>query len=410
MFIVREHLVRGLAAASLLLLVSCGSESTAPVTPGAAGNVIVSGRGVRTIWSTISQVNGLGGYLIGDMTVTSDGYLHTIYSYGLGSVNGAPGSFTNSRNKINIASGDTISTAGFPSTLRAVNVGTYTVGCTTFGLVPYTDVLAYSTLFSVEGTPNFASIPFGTAGGGFSKVYGSRDVACFSNYVNPFDGLPYVIAEVSNKGVTPTLGAKVIGSTTLTASVELTTAGVPLTFVIGRNDSVSVYNHATATRLASARVPMIAQYIPANVLPSYRPSVFMVTKRNRAGTKVAGLIYNASAKVCSTFVYDIASNTFTIKVQNVALDTNLFLTGNETFDDEGNVYYASRFSPTQINRITPSGGDEVYRANFIDGATSGQVAFLKHVDTRLFAAIVVPGSSQFSDIRGKGKLVFTVVE
>ncbi len=387
----------------------CASEPTVPQTSAVGGDIIVSGRGVRRIWSSQSETLGLGGFLMNDMALTSDGYLHMIYGYSRSGVNGSPATNASYRRKINISSGDTVATEGIPTALRTASLGVITVGCSSFGLVPYTDVLVYKTNRGIEGTPNWTTMPFFFSDG-FSKAYASREASCVSNYVNPFDGFPYVIANLSINGVSQPNATKRIGNTTLTASVELSPAGVPLTFVMGQDDSLSVYNYATATRLSSVRIPMVAQYIPAGVLPSYRPDVYMVTKRNRAGTKVSGLIHNATARVCSSFVYDIASNTLTVKVQNAALNTNLFLTSTETFDDDGNVYYVSRFSATQINRITPAGGDQVYRSGFINGATSGSVAYLKHIDNRLFAAIVTPGSGQFSDDRGRGTLVITAVE
>ncbi len=389
-------------------LLGCSSDAAAPVAPSASDEFFVSGRGLRKIWGMESNNVGLGGYLVPDLTVTSDGYLHTVFSYGLGGVNGAPATYTNYRKKISITSGDTVATSGIPTALATSNLGVYTVGCGSRSLVPYTDVLAYLNGVSIAGTPNWQPVPYSFSGDGFSAVYASREAACFSTY--PSSGPMRLIAFYSVNGAAQPAGDKLIGATSVGAALELSPAGIPLAFVIGKNDSLSVYNYGTGAVLASVRLPMISQYIAANSLPNYRPDVFISTKRNRAGTKIIGLIYNGSARVCSTFIYDITTNTFTVKVQNIRLDTSALLGPNVTFDDEGNVYYFTGGTQTQINRITPTGGDAIFKSGFIGGPRSGVLISLKHVDDKLFAVIQSPGNSQYSDGRGRGKLLITIAE
>lgn len=402
---------RALLIMSAVFAAACGKDGNPPTGGTAiADDFFVSGKGLRKIWGMESVGSGLGGFLVNDLSLTADGYLHTIFSYGVGGVNGSPAQYANYRIKISVPNGDTAATPGIPSALRSVVLGTITVGCQSFSLVPYTDVLAYAGGNVIAGTPNWQSVPMPPTGG-FSAVYASRDAACFSTY--PSSGPMRIIASYSVGGIASPAGEKLIGDNSVAASLELTPAGVPLTFVIGRNDSLSVYNYSTGARLSSVRVPMISQYIPAGVVPGYRPDVYIVTKRNRAGTKIIGLINNGTvrAHVCSTFIYDIALNTLTVRVLAAPLENvNLFLGPNVTFDDEGNVYYFTGGSQTQINRITPTGGDVVYRSGFIGGARAGQLLALKHIDDKLFAVIGSPGSSGFSDSRGKGRLLFTVAE
>ena len=403
--------LRALLLLSTVFGAACGTDSSAPTTGGTGtGEFFVSGKGLRKIWGTESVGSGLGGYQLNDLSLTADGYLHTIFSYGVGGVNGSLATYTSYRQKISVATGDTVATPGIPAALRSVVLGTLTIGCQSFLLVPYTDVLAYVSGGVIAGTPNWQSVPL-PASGGLSAVYANRDAVCFSTY--PSSGPMRIIASVSVGGTAPPAGDKLIGDNSVAAAVELSSAGVPLTFVIGRNDSLSVYNYTSGARLASIRVPMISQYIPAGVLPNYRPDVYIATKRNRAGTKIIGLINNGTvrARVASTFIYDVAANSLTVKVLAAPLENvTLFLGPNVTFDDEGNVYYFTGGSQTQINRITPTGGDVVYRTGFIGGSRAGQLLALKHIDDRLFAVIGSPGSSGFSDSRGKGKLLIAVAE
>jgi hypothetical protein len=395
-------------AVCIVNTVGCGSDSTAPVTPAIGSDFFVSGRGVRKIWGMETTQRGLGGFLLQDMTVTGDGFVHTVFSYGVGGVNGSSASYNNFRKKINIATGDTVATAGFPPSLTSAVIGTFTAGGGRYSLVPYTDVFAYFDNGKISGTPAWPSVPFPTDYL-FSKVYGvNRDAAFLSTVLNTADGVTRLIGQLTLNGVVQPITEKTLGPTTLNASVEFSLAGVPLTFVIGRNDSLSVYNFSSGAQLGGVRLPMIAQYIPAGVLPSYRPAVWMSTKRNRAGTKVIGMIYNRSANVCSTFIYDIATNAFTIKLVNARLDTNLYLAATETFDDEGNVYYVNRGSTNIVRSISPTGGDVVYRTGFLTGR--GQVIAVRHVDNRLLMALERGGVSGFSDSRGVGKLLIAVAE
>ena len=403
---------RTLLTISTVFVVACGTDATSPA-PGntaIADDFFVSGKGLRKLWSTESARAGLGGFQLNDLSLTADGYLHTIFSYGVLGVNGAPAQYVNYRKKISVTSGDTVATSGIPAKLRSVVLGTLTVGCASFSLVPYTDVLAYVGNRVLAGTPNWQPVPL-PPNDAFSTVYANRDAACFSTY--PSIGPMRIIAGFSVGGTAQPAGDKLIGDYTVGAAVELSPSGVPLTFVIGRNDTLSVYNYTSGVRLTSVRVPMISQYIPAGVLPNYRPDVYIATKRNRAGTKIIGLINNGTvrAHVCSTFIYDIASNTLTVKVLAAPLENvNLFLGPNVTFDDEGNVYYFTGSSQTQINRITPTGGDAVYRTGFIGGFRAGQLLAIKHIDDRLFAVINSPGNNIYSDSRGRGKLLITVAE
>jgi hypothetical protein len=390
-------------AIAMVSVVSCSKDATAPTPSAVSADFLVSGKGLRRFYATEFPNAGGGQHYVSDVTLSTDGYVHAIYAYGTGGVNGVPGTFTNFRTKVSVANGDTVA-AAIPAPLRNANLGNATIGCAGFGLVPYTDVIVYANAGVIDGTPNWQS----TADpGGISKVYAGRNAACSSTYFNVLDTLMHVAARFTMNGALQPQGDKVLTPRTLTASVELSPAGVPLTFVMDKYDTLSVLNYSTGARLASVSLPMILRYIPANFPANYRPDVYMVTKVNRAGTSVSGIVNNVQGKVFSTFVYDIASSRLTVRNQNVTWNTPLYLSGLETFDDDGNVYYVSRNNTTVINRVTPAGGDQVYRTGF---TSAGGVGFLKHVDNKLIVVLTAPGDTRFSDSRGRGRMYITVAE
>jgi hypothetical protein len=393
-----KHLVFRFCLAFLTLSsASCSKDATAPTPTAASADFLVSGKGLRRFYATEFPNAGGGQHYIGDVTLSTDGYVHAIFAYGAGTT------FTSYRTKVSVANGDTILTP-IPALLRNANLSTATIGCAGFGLVPYTDVLVYSNAGVIDGTPNWPS----TADpGGISKVYVGRNAACSSTYFNVLDTLMHVAARFTINGALQPQGDKVLTPRTLTASVEVSPTGVPLTFVMDKYDSLFVLNYSTGARLASASLPMILRYIPSNFPANYRPDVYMITKVNRVGTSVSGVINNVQGKVFSTFVYDIASNRLTVRIQNVTWNTPLYLSGFETFDDDGNVYYVSRNNTTVINRVTPAGGDQVFRAGF---TSAGGVGFLKHVDNKLIVVLTAPGDTRFSDSRGRGRMYITVAE
>lgn len=382
----------------------CGKDTTGSSTSVSGNEFFISGKGLRRIWTTEAAVVGLGEYQMTDLALTSDGYLHTVYSYLKALPNGAPSFATSYRSKINVATGDTVATTGIPAAYRAFDLGVFTVPCRGFGVVPYTDVFAYGSSAGIEGTPNFQTVPAPLTG--FAAIYPDRSYACVTTE-DGFDGLR-TLATYTYRGISQPTGSKLLTARTLTASMELSTSGAALTFVMDARDSLFVINYASGTRLAGIRLPMISEYVPANVLPNYRPQVFMVTKRNRAGTRVIGLIHNATGRAVSTFVYDIASNTLEAKVQNARFaDIWLYLGPTVTFDDVGNVYYSASSTRQQINRITPTGGDVIYRSGFV---AAGGVIALKHIDDKLFAVIGATGDARYRDERAKGRMMITVAE
>lgn len=395
-----------------LVLLACGKDSTGTGPSATTTDYFVRGKGMRPIWTTVFPTVGLGDYRLNEMSLTSDGYLHTVYSHAKALPNGAPASVTSYRVKINVATGDTVATTGIPPAYAKVNLGNYTIPCRRFGVVPYTDVFAYidestrDSVIGIKGTPNFQTVPAPFTG--FAAIYPDRSYACVTSE-NANDGWR-TVATYTSKGVAQPRGSKLLTPRTVVASMELSTSGVPLTFVMDASDSLFVINYASGARLAAIRLPMIAEYIDPRALPNYRPDVFMQTKRNRAGTRVSGLIHNAAGRAVSTFVYDIASNTLEAKVQNARFDNVVFLSPAVTFDEVGNVYYFGSLSQQQISRITPAGGDAIYRIGFLGGARTGNLVALQHIDDKLFVVIQAAGNARLPDERARHQMMIAVVE
>lgn len=392
-------IIQTILGAYLLLTVACIKDLTTPVT-NVGDDFFVEGRGLRKIWSIESPVSGLGNYSINAFTATPDGFINTVFNYTRSGVNGGLNDEFYYRKKININNGDTVSTLGIPTSVPPIT----TVGCISTGVVPYTDQFVYLYNGNILGNPNWAPMPYNND---FAKIYSTRQAVCYSSYFNVFTSLPNVGAIYFTNNSTSTYEAKVLGQKTLCTSVEMAPSGQVLAFVMQKTDSLQVYDFSTRTLLASLYLPQFFGCIPANYPADYRPNATLFTKRSQDGTKIIGLV-TGMCDLNSTFVYDIASSTLTPKVQNASLDYPFQMQYNSDFDEEGNIYYIPRFSGIELRKISPASGDVVYKSNFVTG--SGGVIGVSAVGNKLFVTCAKAGNNTYSDSRGKGAMLITVVE
>jgi len=101
-----------------LLLNACKEKDTvSPSLTTVGSSFFIEGKGMRKIWGMESETKGLGGWGLQHLTTTSDGFISTIFTYGIGGINGAPATYVGYRKKINILTGDTVATNGIPSLL-----------------------------------------------------------------------------------------------------------------------------------------------------------------------------------------------------------------------------------------------------------------------------------------------------
>ena len=396
----------------LLSLGACKKENNNPTTT-LGSDFFVEGKGLRKVWGMLSPTVGIGGFGLTQFTYTPDGFIHTVFTSGKPGINGAPAEYVGHRKKINLSSGDTLATTGIPSFISREYLGASQSGCLGYGLVPYTDKFVYQKGAAIEGDPNWQSLPFAST---FAKIYDTRQAVCYSTYVS-ID--PYInVAYFTNNTTSPNT-PKAIGKQTLCASVELTPNGDPLAFVAQKTDSLQVYNFKTNTLLASISLPLFLQYIPANYPSNHRPTANLITKRSQDGTKVIGIVYhaanylkNGNARVLSTFVYDIATNTFKIKVQNAFIETGFYVTTTEDFDDKSNFYYMPPLATggkLTINKITPTGGDVAYKTDFIKNG-GGTVIAVKSAMNKVFVVCSTVDNNTYTNDRGKGTILIMVAE
>ncbi|MCU0321508.1 MAG: hypothetical protein MUE72_03780, partial [Chitinophagaceae bacterium] len=141
--------------------------------------------------------------------------------------------------------------------------------------------------------------------------------------------------------------------------------------------------------------PLFKQYIPANYPSIFIPTANIITKRSQDGTKIIGLVNHIGNYVSNTtgigsayttFIYDIASNTITLKVQNALIDQKEYTANCLDFDTEGNIYYINTpFGKNgQINKLTPT-GSTVYRSDFY--TSDSRIICMKSVMDKLFVVI-----------------------
>jgi hypothetical protein len=382
--------------------------STSTTTIGS--DFFIEGKGMRKIWGMKSESKGLGGFNLSELTYSPEGYIHTFFSYGVSGVNGAPADYKVYRKKINITTGDTVATAGIPSSVPKEWMGTLQLGCLEYRLVPYTDKFVYLKNGNIVGDPNWQSVPFAS---GFEKVYDTKQLACFSSYSYIIN--PKLIVQYYSGGIAFPMEDKPLPVEALCASVELTKNGDPLVFTALKSDSLQVYNYTTNTLLASIPMPLFLQYLPSNYPWNYKPDATIITKRSQDGTKIICYIsHNANyftlgqGRIFSTFVYDIASKTITPKLQNVHLGPGSYVSNAQDTDDDGNLYYCIIENKVSIKKITPTGGDVIFRTDFMQHW--GSIINLKCVMNKVIVACGTVGSSMYSDDRAKGTLVIAVAE
>lgn len=375
------------------------------------------GNGLRKVFGILSDRTGLGAFNINQLTTTPDGFIHTAFTYAYANPNGAPASYFAYRKKINILKGDTIGTKGIPRYVNKIYIGQQSSGCLEFGLVPYTDQLVYSDVQYIYGEstndPNWPRMYFG---GGFAKIYNTRQAACysFSNVNGPNLYLSYYTNEVKNPPI-----SRYTNTEALSASVEITETGKPLAFIALKSDSLLVLDFENNTILASLPMKLFLQYIPSNYPYNHKPTSNIITKRTSDGTKIVGTVFHTAnyfplgnGRMMSTFVYDISTKTLTMKVENAFLNTGFYLTNTEDIDDNGNYYYLAYVAnPTvdtkkTINKITPENGITVYKTGFLNG--SSDVILLRVVSNKLIIACAISGNPTYSDNRGKGAMVIAM--
>jgi len=382
---------------------SCKKE-TDP-TPTIGSDFFIEGKGMRVVWGMVSETIGLGAFGLTQLTASPDGFMHTVFTYGLAGVNGSPATYKAYRKKINITTGDTLATNGINSFINTTYIGQQQSGCLEYGLVPYTDKFVYSSGSFIKGDPNWQDIYFAS---GFAKIYDTKQAVCesFSSVI-----APYLSAQYFSNGVNYPSTGSYINTQALSASVELPISGNPLAFIATKTDSLIVMDFTTNTMLAGIAMPLFQQYIPTNYPYNHRPDSRIITRRSVDGTKIIGMVWHTanyfpqgSGRMFSTFVYDIASQTVIPKIQNSFLNTGFYLTNTEDFDDDGNFFYLT--SSVAINKITPIGGDNAYKSEFLKN--SGKVITIRVVSNKLIVACAVDGIDGYSDDRGKGMLVIAV--
>jgi hypothetical protein len=406
--------VKNLSIITLLFLLSftfaCKKKTpTTTSTTSIGSDFFIEGKGLRKVWGMKSANGGLGQFSLSQITYSPDGFIHTMFTYGLAGINGSSANYNAYRKKINITTGDTITTAGIPASIPREWLGTLQSGCLEYGLIPYTDILARYNGSSIVGDPNWQSMPFAS---GFEKIYSTKQVACFSysSVVNPVLWLGY--NSVGN--ITP-FSSKTLPLDAVCSSVELTLDGSAIGFNVLKSDSLQIYNYSTNTVIASIHLPLFTQYFPSNYPANYMPTARIITKRSQDGSKIIGTAYHTGnyftqggGRMLSTFVYDIATKTVALKVQNAYLNTGFYLTDTEDVDDDGNFYYKANDNTISIRKITPANGDQLYKVGFLQNNAS--IINVKCVMNKLIVACATIGNNTYSDDRGKGTLVIAVVE
>lgn len=398
---------------TLVLLFSCKKEKTKTPTTTIGSDFFIEGKGMRKIWGIQSERVGLGGFGINKITTTSDGYIHTVFTYGNANPNGAPTSYVAYRRKINIATGDTVATNGIPKQIDITYLGQQQSGCLTFEIVPYTDKIVYYSGSQVYGNPNWQPMAFDE---GFAKIYETSQAICygFSNVA-----APALYANFFSDGI-KSMFEGYVNPAAVSASIELSENGDLLAFIALKTDSLLVMDYKANTILASVPMNLFSQYVPANFPWNYMPDSRLITKRSEDGTKIIGTVFHSanyfpqgSGRMFSTFVYDIASKSISMKVQNSYLNTGFYLTETEDVDDNGNYFYkAQDANPNAdtkitINKVTPT-GSSIYKTGFLNNASS--LLCLRVVSNKLIVACGISGNSYYTNERGKGSMVIAMEE
>lgn len=393
---------------------SCKKNNISTSTTTIGSDFFIEGNGMRKVWGMQSERVGLGGFGINKITITSDGFIHTAFTYANAGINGSPAEYVAYRKKINIATGDTIATIGIPAQVNKTYIGQQQFGCLVFDLVPYTDKIVYLNGQLVNGDPNWQPMLFSD---GFAKIYETRQAACFS-YSNVV--APALSASYFSNGIKSSIPARYINPATVSASVEMSTNGDPLAFLALKTDSLLVMDFKTNTILARISMDLFSQYIPSNYPYNHMPDSRLYTKRSADGTKIIGTVFHAanyfpqgSGRMFSTFVYDIATKILTLKVQNSFLNTGFYLTETEDVDDNGNYFYkVQEANPTidtkiTINKVTPT-ESTIYKTGFLNNSSS--LLCLRMVSNKLIIACGTNGNPYYSDDKGKGSMVIAVEE
>ncbi len=394
----------------ILLFNSCKEkETTSPSLTTIGSSFFIEGKGMRKIWGMESETKGLGGWGLQQLTTTADGFISTIFTYGLGGINGAPATYVGYRKKINMLTGDTVATNGIPSFISKTYMGQQQFGCLEYGMLPYTDKFVYLNGAQIKGDPDWTALTFG----GFEKIYDTRQALCKS-YSNV--AAPNLFVSYTNNGVANNPNGYKINPLALNASVEMPLVGGPIAFIPLKSDSLIVLDFDSKTILAGVPMELFLQYIPSNFPYNHMPTCFITTKRNREGTKIIGAVFHSAnyfsqgqGRMMSTFVYDIASKALTLKVKNAHLKQGFYITATEDLDDDGNFYYQpdiQKIDPIIIHKVTPS-GDVLYKSGFVN---AGRLYSLKVVSNKLIIACGVDGTSNVGQATTKATMVIAVEE
>jgi hypothetical protein len=356
-------------------------------------DVFVEGKGLRKIWEMKSETKSLGGFYNGHLVYSADGFVNMLFTYGLAGVNGSPSTYTLYRKKINVINGEAVD---LPLPKSGLVASSFVEEDGNVMLIPHTNLFAYRYNSSIIGgeaswlpIAGFETVP---------KIYENQQIV--SSYYLPFNNTINATIYTKTYSISQ---AKVINAPNFCSTIDISTDGVPLIFTAGKS-SLQVHNFITNTQLAS---------IPINLFDAYTTfapqDTKIKTKRSIDGKRIIGLIYESNQKAPKTytsFIYDIAANTFTLKVNKRQRQSG-YLAEAEDFDENGNIFYpTTQGADYQIKRITPT-GEEVFKTGFL---TTGYILQLKAIGSKVFVVLSSPGNITYSDDRGKGKIILTVAE
>jgi hypothetical protein len=372
---------------------SCKKKTTPPTPTTTIGSdFFVEGKGLRKIWGMESKESGLGAFSITHITATPDNKLHTVFSY----YNSNTNLNTKYRKLIDIATGDT-SAIGAPP---PVDISGYQEDNGTILMIPYTQQLGYEA--TPEGTVKGEAswMPVSNVGGFGRKIYKNNQIVSSYTYMSN----SAVSIQTFGKVHTATMDTNISfvpPDQIYAASLDLTEAGQPLLFA-AQQDKIQVYDFVTKASITSIPLTLFSSiynyYISNN-------NVVVNTKRSQDNSKIIGLILDPIVQKVTTFVYNIATKTLEIKVNNTSF-TKPTTIATTTFDEDGNIYYLPNQTTNtiQINKISPS-GDAMFRTGFLK---SGTVLAIKSVGTRLFVALGKDDNTIVSET--KSKLLITEVQ
>jgi hypothetical protein len=390
------------AILSIILLSSiaaCKKKTTSTSTTTIGSEFFVEEKGMRKIWGMESSNSGLGAFAFTHLTVSPAGKIHAVFAYTRLGVNGGLNDDWRYRKLIDINTGDTTPIAAPP----ALDITAYQENNGSILLIPYTQQLVYSSANQTDliGEPSWA--PILNVGPYNRKIYQNNQTLSDNAYYNVFSDSIEIYGTVKTATINI---AKVFVPTErmIAGALDITEAGQTLAFS-ATSSNLKVYDYSSGNEIAS--VP--ASFFNASY--NYKKSnnsVIMRTKRSQDNTKIIGLIYDQNYSTVSTFVYTIATKTFTIKISNATEPHDRFTNyATTSFDDDGNIFYVNQSGYNEIRKLSAS-GDAIYKSGFLKG--NGQIFCVKNIGGKIFAAVGINGNNQYSDTRSTGKLLIAVAE